>query len=138
MNFTHFSSTPDAPWTQPAPASSPAESDLDLQLTSQRDQTWWGFGACFNEMGWSALQSLESSEREAILDRFFAPNGDLQFSYCRLPIGASDYANEWYSLNEHDGDLAIERDEQFLRSRRSVAATIVAANLTKNELLRFT
>ncbi|MBV6647872.1 MAG: hypothetical protein KI790_20600, partial [Cyclobacteriaceae bacterium] len=42
-----------------------------------------------------------------------------KFTTCRMPIGASDFATEWYSLNENDGDFAmeqfsVERDEQAL------------------------
>ncbi|GAA3331225.1 hypothetical protein GCM10020331_086940 [Ectobacillus funiculus] len=49
----------------------------------------------------------------------FSPDGDCKFTICRLPIGASDYALEWYSHNEVDGDYEmeyfnIERDRKYL------------------------
>lgn len=49
----------------------------------------------------------------------FSPDGDSRFSICRLPIGASDYALEWYSHNEAENDVemdhfSIERDRQYL------------------------
>jgi hypothetical protein len=37
----------------------------------------------------------------------FHPEGDHHFRICRLPIGASDYALDWYSHNETDGDIAM-------------------------------
>lgn len=78
-----------------------------------------GFGGCFNELGFAALAHLSDRERGQVLHSLFHPDGDQKFSICRLPIGASDYALEWYSLNETDGDLemkhfSIERDLKYL------------------------
>lgn len=80
-----------------------------LSSTTETFQTWQGFGGCFNELGWIALQKLGSSQREAVLESLFAPSADLRFTYCRLPVGANDYADSWYSLNETPGDFAMKR-----------------------------
>lgn len=53
------------------------------------------------------------------LHSLFHPEGEHRFTICRLPIGASDYAEQWYSHNEVDGDVAmdhfsIERDFKYL------------------------
>jgi len=90
-----------------------------LIVTEEEGQQLLGFGGCFNELGYIALQKLPQSEREQILDSLFLPTSDQRFDICRLPIGASDYALDWYSLNEHDGDYAmqhfsIERDKKYL------------------------
>jgi glucosylceramidase len=73
----------------------------------------------FNELGYVALQKLMDSNRNQILHDLFHPEGAQRFSVCRLPIGASDYALEWYSHNETEGDLSmnhfsIERDRKYL------------------------
>ncbi|MCK0471813.1 glycoside hydrolase family 30 beta sandwich domain-containing protein [Halalkalibacter sp. APA_J-10(15)] len=90
-----------------------------LTITSTARQLVEGFGGCFNELGYEALSFLSEEDREQVLYHLFHPDGDCKFSVCRLPIGASDYALEWYSLNEHDDDyemehFSIERDRKYL------------------------
>lgn len=113
-----ISSTEGEPWVART-LESTAGRGADLAFTGQVHQDVEGFGGCFNELGWEALNLLPEEERKAVLHSLFHPEGDLRFSICRLPIGASDYALEWYSLNEADGDLAmehfsIERDRKYL------------------------
>jgi O-glycosyl hydrolase len=43
----------------------------DVQVTDQRDQTWEGFGGCFNELGWTALSALPAPERRRVLRALF-------------------------------------------------------------------
>jgi len=82
-------------------------------------QTIDGWGACFNERGWKAMEVLSPADREALMREFFHPTEGLRLGLCRTPIGASDYAIDLYSLNETAGDYAmanfsIERDRQRL------------------------
>jgi glucosylceramidase len=67
-----------------------------------------GFGGCFNEMGWQALQTLSIDRRAQVLRDLFDPTTGCGYRLCRVPIGANDYALEWYSHNEHDGDIAMK------------------------------
>jgi glucosylceramidase len=81
-------------------------------------QTMMGFGGCFNEMGWDALKLLPENEQAKVMRRLFAPD-EANFSLNRFPIGASDYANDFYSLDDSVGDFAmrhfsIERDMHTL------------------------
>jgi glucosylceramidase len=130
--------TPKSSWQHqsidPDHAISPplAASFLDLVITPGRDQAWEGFGGCFNELGWIALRVLPAEERQAVLNRLFHPKEDCRFTICRLPIGASDYAAEWYSHNEQDGDYAmahfsIQRDREYLIPYIRAARTIQPA-----------
>ncbi len=78
-----------------------------------------GWGACFNERGWKAMEVLTPAAREALMREFFHPEEGMRLGLCRTPIGASDYAIDLYSLNETAGDHAmrnfsIERDRQRL------------------------
>jgi len=71
------------------------------------------------ELGWIALSKIGEQARRAAIESLFDPADGCRFTRCRMPIGASDYAAEWYSLNETDGDFAmekfsIERDRRFL------------------------
>ena len=89
-----------------------------LKVTDESTHTWKGFGGCFNELGWDAMKDLSSTDKDAVFESLFSAAG-CHFTFCRMPIGASDYALEWYSLNETDGDYAmehfsIERDKQYL------------------------
>lgn len=90
-----------------------------LSISSKKAQIIDGFGGCFNELGWIALSKLKSTDRHQVLRDLFDPQEGAGFNFCRTPIGASDYAQQWYSLNEHEGDLSmehfsIERDHKHL------------------------
>ena len=80
----------------------------DVLVTNYLDQEILGFGGCFGELGWDALQQLTPAERKRVLRELFDPNQGLRFSYCRLPIGANDFAREWYSYDEVPGDFKLE------------------------------
>lgn len=123
--FQWFSSTEELPWVEEAidqisllPHTADG-SAATLIVTSEIFQTLEGFGGCFNELGFTALAHLSDQDRATVMHALFHPEGEQRFSICRLPIGASDYALDWYSLNEQDGDYAmehfsIERDRQML------------------------
>jgi glucosylceramidase len=72
-------------------------------------QTIEGFGGCFNEKGWQALSVLSADERRGVMRALFAPGEGLGLVFGRVPIGASDYALDRYSLNETAGDYGMER-----------------------------
>ncbi len=71
-------------------------------------QTIEGFGACFNELGWTSLSLLRDEDKEGIMGELFAPGAGANFSVCRTPIGANDFSRDWYSYDEVPGDLALE------------------------------
>ncbi|MGA8036727.1 MAG: glycoside hydrolase family 30 protein, partial [Candidatus Acidiferrales bacterium] len=80
--------------------------DLDAAADSQ--QTMEGFGGCFNELGWTSLEALSDTDRESVMTELFDPKAGARFSYCRMPIGANDFAREPYSYDETDGDFAMD------------------------------
>lgn len=115
-----ITTTASSAWTTKTLLSAGQKTDATLSIGAvlPRMQPWRGFGGCFNEYGWDALQALDEKQRAEVLDALFASDG-CAFTHCRLPIGASDYALEWYSHNEHAGDLSmskfsVARDEQYL------------------------
>jgi glucosylceramidase len=71
-------------------------------------QTIEGFGTCFNELGWTSLKSLSDTDVELIMKELFEPGYGANFTLCRMPIGANDFAQKWYSYNERDGDFLME------------------------------
>ncbi|HYQ25809.1 MAG TPA: glycoside hydrolase, partial [Polyangiaceae bacterium] len=79
-------------------------------------QTWDGFGGAFNELGWSYLTT--KALQDQALQLLFGNDG-CRFAWGRIPIGASDYAMDRYTLNETSGDtemtkFSIDRDKQKL------------------------
>ena len=89
---------------------------VDPAATDQRISGW---GGCFNELGWKALLTLPRKDREAVLKAIFDPNTGLRFNICRMPIGASDFALDGYSLDDVPGDYALKhfsigRDRKLL------------------------
>jgi glucosylceramidase len=93
-----------------------AEVTVDENDTSQ---VWLGFGGTFNEAGWDALSVLEASEKDRALELLFDAADGANFAWGRIPMGASDYAMDRYSLSEVDNDygmenFSIDRDQEKL------------------------
>lgn len=82
--------------------------NLDPVKTQLGGRPMEGFGACFNELGWTSLSALAEADREAVMRELFDPAAGARFTYCRMPIGANDFATEAYSLDETDGDFALK------------------------------
>ncbi len=79
-------------------------------------QTWDGFGGAFNELGWSYLTT--QAMKDEALQLLFGVDG-CHFAWGRIPMGASDYAVDRYTLDETAGDytmanFSIDRDKQKL------------------------
>jgi len=94
------------------------EADLTVD-ESTTYQTWLGFGGTFNEVGWDVLSLLSPPERDCAMKLLFDPKTGAGFVFGRIPIGASDYALDRYTLDETPDDYAmasfsIERDRRFL------------------------
>jgi glucosylceramidase len=71
-------------------------------------QTIQGFGGCFTEMAWKSIQSLpDPASRDSVIRALFDTSG-CNYSFCRMPIGANDFADGYYSLNDVDGDTLMQ------------------------------
>jgi glucosylceramidase len=86
--------------------------------TNSERQTWLGWGGTFNEVGWRELMKLDAAERERVMKLLFSRAEGLALTWGRIPIGASDYAVDRYTLcdapcNETNVDTAfsIDRDK---------------------------
>ncbi|MBL9053866.1 MAG: hypothetical protein JNN02_09065, partial [Tabrizicola sp.] len=108
MTLSAIASSPAAQW-QPLAAAPLSGQGADLALTGRViSDGFLGFGACFNELGWQALSRAGGNARQEALSRLFGPGQGCDFSYCRLPMGANDFASSWYSYCETPGDFALE------------------------------
>lgn len=117
-----YTTTEAAPWQQVKNVkwSDKAAADAAdaVTLTGATAQTIDGIGGTFNEIGWDMLCYLTDEQRSAIMNDLFSEEG-CHFNYCRMPIGASDYAMNFYSLNDviDDFDMvnfSIDRDRHIL------------------------
>lgn len=93
------------------------ESADKLGLTGVKKQKVLGFGGCFNELGWEALQLTDKKTRDRFLKELFSKE-NCNFNFGRVPIGANDFSLEWYSCDEVDGDydlkhFNIDRDKHY-------------------------
>lgn len=119
---TWISSTNNNLWEQKTYTTLPSEKTVDINVNldvNNIQQTIDGFGGCFNELGWEALAMVTPEEKQQILNDLFDPINGNKFNICRMPIGANDYAVDWYSHNETSEDFSmdnfsIDRDKKRL------------------------
>lgn len=101
--------TADAPWQSRsaiAVTGLTARPDVIAKLDEPK-QVIEGFGASFNELGWTSLSVLTPEERHEILREIFVPGVGAGLSLCRMPIGANDFSRDWYSYDEVAGDFGL-------------------------------
>lgn len=89
-----------------------------------------GFGGCFNELGWDALNTLNEENRKQVFKNLFDTISGCRFTIFRMPIGANDYAVDWYSHNEAADDyemknFSLERDMKRLIPYIKTAQTYI-------------
>ena len=113
------STTTDTHWKQEKSikwATAPLSQVVDI--STEKAQLIDGLGGTFNELGWDALCYLDETQRNEVMRNLFDPR-ECNFSYCRIPIGASDFALSYYSLNDVADDydmvnFSIARDRHIL------------------------
>ena len=108
------------PWTDASAEVAEAfDGQATLEIDSHRtDQTVIGFGPCMSELSFQALGELSEDDRKAVLDELYSPQGGA-FTVLRTPIGANDFAGDFYSYAERPGDFRLEsfsiaRDEKAI------------------------
>lgn len=103
------STTPEAAWQVLAVDLAADTSDLTIVIDPARTaQTVDGFGICFTEMGWHALNILEPARRDSVLRDLFSPGVGANFTLCRTPIGANNYSTDYYSYDDTEGDFDLK------------------------------
>ena len=114
----------------PAPAN-PFDQDAVVRIDAPA-QTIAGFGGAFSEIGWQALSLLPPAERDRAMALLFGAEG-CGFSLCRTPIGASDFARQWYSYDEAPGDFALDHFS-VANDRATLIPYIKAAQAVRPDL----
>ncbi|WP_446742588.1 glycoside hydrolase family 30 protein [Silvibacterium acidisoli] len=111
--FTFVTTTEAKPW-QTAQVYKPTFTwtllnlNVDPAKTVEDARPMQGFGGCFNELGWTSLSALSEEDRASVMHELFDPKAGARFNYCRMPIGANDFATEAYSYDETDGDFELK------------------------------
>lgn len=103
-----FSSSAHHLWKQEkAPKWSHAAGNAQvIEIGNEKLQQIDGIGGTFNELGWDALCSLDEQQRTEVMAQLFSPQ-ESNYTYCRMPIGASDFAMNFYSLNDVADDFEM-------------------------------
>ncbi len=89
-----------------------------LTIGAEIGKPLYGFGTCISEKCVEAIEQLPKARQEEIYDELFGKDG-CGFSFCRLSVGANDFAKSWYSYDECEGDYAMEhfsidRDRKYI------------------------
>lgn len=85
------------------------ESLIDIK-PRERHQKMWGYGASLTESCMFNLDRMDREDRANLMERFFRPETGAGFSFIRIPLGATDFSLNDFSLddtpnNEPDPDL---------------------------------
>lgn len=116
---TLITSGPDDFWIEGDVVEQGTTADVEVD-TTERFQTWHGFGGAFTEAGWTALEQLSQQDRELAMRLLFSKTDGAGFVWGRLPIGASSHASSRYTLCDFcdesnlTTEFSIERDQQAL------------------------
>lgn len=91
---------------------------VELKLKKTIVKPLFGWGCCISEICAMAIFSLSEEKQKEVFDELFSQAG-CGFDYCRLSIGANDFAESWYSYNETEGDyemqnFSIDRDRKYI------------------------
>ncbi|WP_263382285.1 glycoside hydrolase family 30 protein [Granulicella arctica] len=111
---TWTATTQAAPWQlQPLRPAGWRWDTLDVTVSLETEQPAGqsairGFGACFNELGWTSLQKLTPTDRASVFEEMFAPGKGANFTICRMPVGANDFSRGWYSYDETSDDFSLQ------------------------------
>lgn len=115
----HIVSREDNCWAEKTVTSGKCfDTEDTLETTGNKKQEILGFGVCFNELGWDALQKTDDLQRNFFLKELFDKNG-CSFNTGRIPIGANDFSLRWYSYDEVEDDYAlnhfsIDEDRKYI------------------------
>jgi glucosylceramidase len=95
-------------WKVGTPTEVTGNADITVDDTKVL-QNWTGFGGTFNEKGWDVLGALSQADRDKAMKLLFGSVDGANFASGRIPIGASDYSMDRYTLNDNSGDTEMTK-----------------------------
>ena len=116
-------------------AAAPAMIEIDA---TRRYQRMVGFGAASTDASaWLLRMRMNSAQRTALMKELFGPPPGLQISFIRLPIGASDFSQTHYSLDDPPHGQPDPQLRHFsLAPIRETVLPVVREALSLNRSLR--
>ena len=110
QNVSQYTTTENAKWKAAKTSlSKKAEGKTVVSVTKdQKGVPFRAWGTTFNELDLDAFNLLTRSQQDELMQRMFAPDGDLRFTHGRVSMNANDYAREWYSCDDVDGDFGLQ------------------------------
>ncbi|MBR6558149.1 MAG: glycosyl hydrolase [Clostridia bacterium] len=111
-----ITSTQENKWTENNNYTS--DTGSEIKLCEAVGKPLFGWGCCISELGVRAISRMGEERAEDVYKDLFGKEG-LGFDFCRLSIGANDFAASWYSYNETEGDyemknFSIDRDRKYI------------------------
>lgn len=78
-------------------------------------QTLLGFGGAFTEATGYAIKQLPLDKQKQLIKEYFSSEGNC-YSFCRLPIGSTDFSPKSYSYSSKPdlSDFSIKQDENYI------------------------
>ncbi|WP_022859893.1 hypothetical protein [Bifidobacterium magnum] len=129
--ITWIASTPDRRLMERDIAANGAASENGLALTGESLQQIQGFGGCFNELGYLAMERyLDEQSKETIFRELFSPD-ELNFTFNRAPVGARVWATGGPAGKTSNGRMNPGRNWILSKPNRNVA-TAPIRGLTPN------
>jgi glucosylceramidase len=119
-------------WQVGTPMEVTGNADITINDTDEK-QDWSGFGGTFNEKGWEALAALSQADRDRAIKLLYDPVDGARFVSGRIPMGASDYAMDRYTLNDNAGDTSMAMFS-IARDRMRLIPYIKAAMAVKSDI----
>ena len=110
QKVTTFTTTKTSSWVKAKTVlSAKAENKVVAEVNAlSRGTKFVAFGTTFNELDWDAFNLLSRKEQDEVMFNIFDPQGDLKFTHGRVSMNANDYAREWYSCSEVNGDFSLK------------------------------
>lgn len=67
-----------------------------------------GFGGAFTESSTLNLSRVNKEMRDKVLEMYFDPEKGIGYNFCRSTINSTDFAEDFYSYDDVDGDFELE------------------------------
>lgn len=99
-------------------SNSPLPNSVLLNINPEKKfQEIWGFGASVTESCLGLVDKLSTVERQQLMRGLFSPDKGAGFSYLRIPIGANDFSNGDYTLNDTKNNVLDLKLKNFRKDK---------------------
>jgi glucosylceramidase len=88
-------------------------------------QEIWGFGGSITDSCLANLEKMSPSDRKKLMQDIFSRQSGAGFSYLRVPLGANDFSNGDYSLNDTANNKPDPQMKHFDKSKLSKMVSFI-------------